>query len=137
MAVRPLDHTSCALVLKYTVQAAGTVTKGMCVKLGTVETDVLSASTNEKAIGIALESGVAGDIVNIAMLGCGGIVPVLIGTGGSTHGEHAICTTNGVTNQTLGGGTTVKYIVGTFLETCVVGDYGAMVLNGRFASGAA
>lgn len=137
MAIRPLDHTSNALVLKYIVQAPGAVTKGMLVKLGTLETDVLNATTNEKAVGVALETGAAGDTVNIAMLGCGGVVPVLIGTGGSTHGEHAICTTNGVTNQVLGGGTTVKYIVGTFLETCVVGDYGAMALSGRFASGAA
>lgn len=132
MAVRPLDHVSNALILKYTVQAAGTVTKGKAVKLGTLETDVLAASTNEKAVGIALESGVAGDVVNIAMFGYA-VAPVLVGTGGSTHGEHATCVSDGFTNITLGGGTVVKYVEGIFLETGVVGDYAAMLFCGRFA----
>lgn len=132
MAVRPLDHTSCSLVLKYTVQAAGTVTKGKAVKLGTAETDVLAAGANEKAVGIALESGVAGDTVNIAMFGYA-VVPVLVGTGGATHGEHATCVSDGFTNITLGGGTVVKYVEGIFLETGVAGDYAAMLFSGRFA----
>lgn len=132
MAVRPLDHTSCALVLKYTVQAAGTVTKGKAVKLGTAETDVLAAGANEKAVGVALESGVAGDVVNVAMLGYT-VAPVLVGTGGATHGEHATLAADGFTNITLGGGTVVKYVEGIFLETGVVGDYAAMLFCGRFA----
>lgn len=132
MAARPLDHTSCALVLKYTVQTSATVTKGKAVKLGTAETDVLAASTNEKAVGIALESGVAGDVVNIAMFGYA-VAPVLVGTGGATHGEHATCVSDGFTNITLGGGTVVKYVEGIFLETGVVGDYAAMLFCGRFA----
>lgn len=137
MATRP--HTTSkqrSLIRKYTVQSAGTVTKGMGVKLGTLETDVLNAGANEKAIGIALESGVAGAIVEIAMLGFS-IEPVLVGTNGAAHGEHAIMEADGFTSQTLGGGNTVRYIEGVFLQTGVAGDYVGLLLTGRFAAGSA
>lgn len=124
------------LIRTYTVQAAGAVTKGMSVKLGTSEDEVLNASTNDKAIGYATETKAAGERVEICMAGYA-IVPVLVGTGDATHGEHAIAAANGLTNQTLGGGTTVKYIEGIFLQTGVAGDTVALLVSGRFASGAA
>lgn len=136
MTARAHDTTSESLIRSYTIQAAASaVSVGMPLKLGTAETDVLLAGANEKAIAIALESGVAGDRINVVMLGSA-IVPVKVGTGGATHGEHAICAADGATNQTLGGGTTVKYILGTFLQTGVVGDIVGLLISGRFAGGA-
>lgn len=133
MGTRPLDNSSRSFIHTFTVEAAGTVTKGYPVKLGTAATDVVNAGANGKAIGIALASGVAGDSVDVALFGP--VVPAKVGTGGATHGEHAIAVADGFTNQTLGGGTTVKYIAGTFLETGVAGDMVGMML-GRFAGGA-
>lgn len=134
MAERALDHTSRVLKKKFTVQAAGTVTKGMSVKLGTLATECLDAGANGKAVGIALTSQVAGESVTVALFG--DVIQVLVGTGGATHGEHAIRVADGYTNQTLGGGTTVKYIEGIFLQTGVAADYVGLMLL-RFAAGAA
>lgn len=136
MAARPADTTCKSLIQSRTIQAAAAaVTAGMPVKLGTLATDVLLAGANEKAIGIALDSGVAGDRINVSFFGYA-IVPVKVGTGGATHGEFAICAADGATNQTLGGGTTVKYVIGRFIETGVVGDKVGLLI-GNFASGAA
>jgi hypothetical protein len=133
MAARPIDLTSQAIVRPYTVQAAGTVTKGLGVVFGTAETECLNAGANGKSFGVALESGTAADVVQVALEG---IVPVLVGTGGATAGEFAVMAADGFTNQTLGGGTTVKYIEGVFLQTGVAGDYVGMKIS-KFAAGAA
>lgn len=136
MSARPHDTTNRSMIRPLVIQAAAAaVTAGMPVKLGTAETDCLLAGANEKAIGIAIESGVAGDTIQVSLFGYA-IVPVKVGTGGATHGEFAICAADGATNQTLGGGTTVKYVIGRFLQTGVVGDKVGLLL-GNFASGAA
>lgn len=135
MAARPQDLTSSAIIRPYTVDAAVTVTKGKAVKFGTADNLIADAGANEKGFGIALEPGVAGSVVQVALLGYA-IIPVLVGTGGATRGEHAVMAADGHTNQVLGGGNTVRYIEGTFLESGVVGDLVAL-LAGKFAAGSA
>lgn len=137
MAVRPIDLTCLAVKRPFIVQTSASVTAGYPVVLGTAETDVLNATSNQKAIGIALESGSAGETVQIALFGYA-IVPCKVGTGGATHGEYAIVSSSndGLTNQTLGGGTTVKYVAGRFMQTGAAGDMVGLLL-GNFASGAA
>lgn len=133
MAVRPIDFQSKALVKGYTVQAAGAATKGCGAIIGTAPEDALNAGANGKVFGIFLDTAAAAARVDVAL---SGVVPVLVGTGGATQGEFAIATADGFTNQTLGGGTTVKHIAGKFLQTGVAGDYVGLVI-GCFAAGAA
>ena len=133
MAGRPLDYSSQALKRPATVKAAAAVTKGFGVIFGSVDTEVENSGANGKVSGIALETGAAGEVVTIAE---DGIVPVLVGTGGATRGEFAIMAADGFTNQTLGGGTTVKYIAGKFMQSGVFGDYVGLKVN-FFAAGAA
>jgi hypothetical protein len=135
MGTRPLDNSSRACIHTFLVQSGATITKGYPVALGTLASEIVNGGANGKGVGIALSSSsTAGEAVDVAMFGP--IVPVKVGTGGATHGEHAIQTADGFTNQTLGGGTTVKYIAGVFMETGVAGDFVGLMV-GRFASGAA
>lgn len=56
-------------------------------------------------------------------LSAGGVMPVLVGTGGATRGSFAECGATGTAvNRTLGGGTTVRHIAGTFDQGGVAGD---------------
>lgn len=135
MATRPLDTTSRALIRPYVVASGQTATKGFGVVFASADNEIDDAGANGNAIGIALESGVAGATVEVALLGYA-IVPVKVGTGGATRGAFAIMAADGYTNQTLGGGTTVKYPAGKFLQTGVAGDEVGLLL-GNFASGAA
>lgn len=136
MAARATDLTSKALVEVFKVASGGTVTKGMPVKFGSADDEVTVAGANDKAIGVALStSTTAGDRVEVALFGYA-IVPMKVGTGGATRGEYAVSAADGVTNQTLGGGTTVKYIQGRFMQTGILGDL-VGVLLGNFAAGAA
>lgn len=135
MAVRPVDIRSKALTKTYKVATSQTVTKGMGVIFASADTDIQVAGANGIAIGIALESGVAGDKINVALFGHA-IVTVLVGTGGATRGLYAVAVSDGYANQTLGGGTTVKYIAGQFLQTGVATEHVGMLVGG-FASGSA
>ncbi len=136
MAARSHRNHEHLLVITRTVVAAGAATKGRMAKFGATEQQVTNAGANEKGFGIFLESAVAGADVQIALLQGAGIIEVLVGTGGATEGEFAVGAADGLTNQTLGGGNTVKYIAGTFLQTGVAGDYVGL-LPGKFAAGAA
>ncbi len=91
-----------------------------------------NASTNGKVVGVFLKTVAAGSLADIAT---SGVVPVKVGTGGATQGEFAIHTTDGWTDQTLGGGSTVKYIGGRFTQTGIAGDVVGMLV-GPFAGGA-
>ena len=121
----------------YNVKASAAIVKGVGVYLSAAD-EVDVAVANSKCIGVATES-VTGNSsgtsrVEVA-LARGGTVRVKC-SGTATRGEYAIAGTDGFENQTLGGGTTVKYIVGQFLESGVDGDFVELAL-GAFAAGAA
>lgn len=136
MAARALRDLEKCTIITRTVVAAGAATKGRMAKWSATAQEVDNAGANEKGFGIFLETKAAGAQVQIALLQGSGVIPVLVGTGGATEGEFAVGAADGLTNQTLGGGTTVKYIAGTFLQTGVAGDFVGL-MPGKFAAGAA
>lgn len=115
-----------ATIVTYTVDTSQTATEGYGLVFSTDDTHVDDAGANGKVFAVALETKTSLQKVQCVLLEGGGIVRVKVGTGGATAGEYAIMAADGWTNQTLGGGTTVKYIGGQFLETGVVGDFVAM-----------
>lgn len=121
----------------YKVKASAVIVKGVGVFLDSADT-VDVATANSKCIGVAAESvtgnSSATSRVEVQLLD-GGTARVKC-SGTATRGEYAIAGTDGFENQTLGGGTTVKYIAGQFLESGVDGDFVEMKLGG-FAAGAA
>jgi hypothetical protein len=121
----------------YNVKASAVLVKGVGVYLSAAD-EVDVATANSKCIGIACEAVTGNasgtDRVEVQLLD-GGTARVKC-SGTATRGEYAIAGTDGFENQTLGGGTTVKYIAGQFLESGVDGDFVEMRLNG-FAAGAA
>lgn len=136
MAARADRFMINALIREYTVEAAATVTVGKRVKFGTSDTTVEDCGANENGIGIAVEyhntvnetAGAAGTRVGIALDGVA-IVPVLVGTGGATRGSFAVTVSDGLTNQTIGGGSTLVHIAGKFMQTGVVGDIVGMLVG--------
>lgn len=115
----------------YTVKAASTATRGLC---GVFDSEgvVLDATAGQNASVLFLETKAAGELVHCALLNGGGI-GIMKASGTATAGSYATVGTDGVENQTLGGGTTVCYIVGKFTETGVDGDMVGVAL-GQFAS---
>lgn len=112
------------------VKAASTATQGLA---GVFDGDtVLDASAGANPDCIFLETKAAGELVACALLAGGGIIPVKVGTGGATVGEYATVASDGLTNQTVGGGTTVVYLAGKFARTGVVGDVVGLI-PGQFA----
>lgn len=94
------------------------------------------ATANSKVIGVATESvtGTGTNRVEVA-LADGGTYACKV-SGAVTRGEYLVAGTDGFENQTLGGGTTVKYLIGQALESGVDGDF-VEVRLGAFAAGAA
>lgn len=136
MAVRAVENLTNACIMDFTVASGQAATLGKCVKFSGDDNEIaLSGATDVDTIGVALSTQTAGERVQVCMLTGGCVVKVLVGTGGATRGKYAIVTTDGVTDQTLGGGTTVKYIVGKFVQSGSAGDYVGMIPIG-FAGGA-
>lgn len=133
MAARPtvrMDHTTFETRI---VKSGSTVSEGVGVKLDSDEVDLCAA--NNKVYGIAMETVVGDGVKTVLVAVSGGIVKVKA-SGTATQGEYAICGTDGFENQTIGGGTTVKYLAGQFVQTGVDGDYVGLRL-GPFAAGCA
>lgn len=138
MAARPTKKVQNALVVTKAVKAASTVTIGMPVSIDTATDTVLDATSGQNAFGIAAGPGNFGDtlsagaMVQVYMLTGGAIVPVKVGTTNATQGGYAEVGTTGAVDRTLGGGTTVRYILGKFAETGVSGDFVGLIV-GQFA----
>jgi hypothetical protein len=124
MAVTAEQKLQNAIVVTKTVKAASTATIGKVGKYdSTDELTVLDASAGDNGSVVFLETAAAGAKVQCVQLaGSSCVVPVKVGTGGATAGAYAIVVSDGLTDKTLGGGTTVRYIVGKFTQTGVVGD---------------
>ena len=124
VAGRDLAH---AKILPYTVGTGGT-TAGRPVKFSASKTVVLSAAVGDLSVGIALETVAAGGTAQVALFGYG-VAKVLVGTGDATRGEFAEYVSNGATDVTVGGGTTLTYVLGQWLESGVAGDLREMNLG--------
>lgn len=119
------------------VKASAAIVKGVGVFLSAAD-EVDVAVANSKVIGVADET-VTGNTsgtsrVRVALANSGTIRVKASGT--ATRGEYAIAGTDGFENQTVGGGTTVKYLAGQFMESGVDGDFVELRL-GAFAAGCA
>lgn len=131
MATRPTFKMKGAVIETWTVTAAAAATKHMPLTL-TAERTGRDSTSGENCSAIALETKAAGELVQVALLTGGAIVPVKVGTAAATMGAYAEVGTTGLTDRTLGGGTTVRYIAGKFLETGVSADIVGLVV-GQFA----
>lgn len=135
--VRPTENLDECTIRTYTVKANAIIVAGVGVLFTATEGEVDVAIANSKVAGVALTSitgNAAGtDTVQVAL--SGGIVKVKLSST-ATRGEYAIAGTGGFENQTIGGGTTVKYLGGQFNDSGVVGDFVGMRLN-PFAAGCA
>lgn len=129
MATRATVDLSNCTIKAATVKAASSVTVGYAIKRD--GTDVLNCSAGDACDGIALSTGAAAEVVDIALANCGGIVPVKVGTGGATAGLYGKAVADGIADAgALGGGTTLVNIVCQFVQTGVAGDVvGAIPLS--------
>ncbi len=129
MAVRAHRHLQNALIRSFKVAASTDVTLGKRVKFASADDEVSNCAAGENGIGVAYETeNDDGDRVQVVLDGHA-IVPVLVGTGGATRGAFAVAVSDGWTDQTLGGGTTVKHVGGKFLQSGVAGDYVGMMVG--------
>lgn len=121
--VRPQQVIDKALSVSRIGKSGTAFTEGCAVKVTATAGEVDLAGAGDKVYGIMLGPAFTGDGVKpLTVVLDNGIVPVKVGTGGATYGTEAIAAADGLTDKTLGGGTVVKYIAGTFEETGVVGD---------------
>jgi hypothetical protein len=128
MATRPHIKNQNALVQAFVVPATKAVTLGKRVKFSGADNAVEDCGANEDGIGIAMESGVAGDTVSISLEGFA-VVEVLVGTGGATRGAYAKFLADGFTDQATADGTTVRFLVGKFMQSGVAGDRVGLLLG--------
>jgi hypothetical protein len=121
----------------YNVKASAVIVKGVGVYIS-ADNEVDVATANSKVIGVAASS-VTGNSSGTSrvevQLADGGTARVKA-SGTATRGEYAVAGTDGFENQTIGGGQTVKYIIGQFLESGIDNDFVELRL-GAFAAGAA
>ena len=125
MAVRAHERLEFALIMQFANDSQPALTRGTEVKFNASDT-LLAATTDTDAlaIGVVNQANAAGRPASVLMYGSPGVIPVLVGTGGATRGKFAVRTTDGFTDAApVGGGTTVQYIRGQFLQTGVAGDY--------------
>ena len=130
MAVRAHERTEYALVMTFDDAAQPAFTKGTEVKFDSSDTLLVATSGSDPlAIGVAKQGNVATRPASIVMYGSS-VVKVLVGTGGATRGKLAVRVSDGFTDSaTVGGGTTVQYVRGQFLQSGVVGDTVGMMIG--------
>ncbi|NOU33329.1 MAG: hypothetical protein HOO96_35985 [Polyangiaceae bacterium] len=121
MASRADQDLSECLLKSFKVVTAAAVRGRLC-KLGANDNEITICAAGEQGIGIFISDAPVGAWTTVAMLSGGGVVPVVVGTGGATRNSYAVAVANGLTNQVLGGGTVVRHIAGVFTQTGVAGD---------------
>lgn len=125
MAVQPHIRLEHALVMTFNDTSMPALARGAEVKFNSSDTLLAATSGSDAAaIGIVNQgNGTAGRPVSVVMYGCSAVVPVTVGTGGATRGAFAVRVADGFTDSaTIGGGTTVQYIRGQFMQSGVAGD---------------
>jgi len=95
------------------------------VTFGSADHNVQQATTGQLIAGYALQTVTGSALLpqcDVAMPGP--VIPVIVGTGGATRGKFGIMASDntGMTDQTMGGGTTVRYSNGFFTQSGVAGD---------------
>lgn len=124
MATRANIDLSSALIKTYTVGTAAT--EGYCGKFS-AEGVVTNCGANEAADVVFLETKATGLLVQCVLITSDACPMVIVGTGGATAGDYLKTVADGVASVgTLGGGTTLKNVVGKALQTGVAGDQIAM-----------
>lgn len=122
MAERAIEILDGAIIKRFIVAANKTVTANFPVKFSGADNAVEAmAAIGDDVIGIALDGGAAGAEVRVALFGKG-VAKVKVGTGGATRGSPAKYTSDGLTNATVGGGTTKLVVCGQFLQSGSAGD---------------
>ncbi len=130
-----LDYSANTLTVKRTVASGDTATKGMAL-IADSDTTVDDAGANsDLAMFVAKETKAAGERVECFVLGTGGVIPVLVGTGGATRGTKAKLAADGFTDATAhdSDGTGNESTYGVFLESGTAGQFVGMI-NGGFGN---
>lgn len=133
MSARPAVNYDACYTRPAVVKASNTVRKGFPVKIDSFNADgtpiiVEAAAVGDNAIGIARDAGAALATVRVDYFGSG-VVLGLVGTGGCTAGAPAKFVSDGMTNGTVGGGTTKLVVYGQWLETGVAADLAPLNLE--------
>jgi hypothetical protein len=130
MATRASEILQYATIRPYVVASGQAATQGFAVKHASADDQVQNmAAVGDNCIGIALETAAALASVRVALFG-NGVAKVKVGTGGATRGAPAKYAADGLTNATVGGGTTKLVVLGQFMQTGVVGDMVGVNLGG-------
>lgn len=130
MSARAKQQLQNAVLMAFTVAAGQTTTKGKAVIFSGADTDIATAgAASDLAIGIAMKTGVAADVVEVALFSHA-IVQALAGTGGVTRGTKQTLVSDGFTDAAAdnGAGTAVP-TYGVSLESAVAGDYFALAVG--------
>lgn len=130
MAARATEKGFQNALIVYPVVKSGTTTvAGVGVKWDTGQAD--NAGAGDNAFGIALEAVVGDGLLTCKtlLLSSRSCIIKVKCSGTATQGSYAIAGSDGFENQTLGGGTVVKYIAGKFHESGVDGDFVGLEVN--------
>lgn len=135
MAVRPHERLETALIMTFADPSQPALTKGTEVKFDTSDTLLVATSGSDPlAIGVVVQANAATRPASIALYGHA-VMPVTVGSGGATRGKMAVRVSDGYTDAaTVGGGTTVQYVRGQFLQSGVVGDTVGMLVGVNYSS---
>lgn len=130
MAAVALEIIDGAIVRRYLVAGAGTVTRGYPVMLsGADNTIVNQDATDHAAIGIALDAGTAGQEVRVALYGKG-IAKGHVGAGGCTRNQIAVYAAAGLDGATpAAGAAAIRWSSGQFLESANANEFAAVNLG--------
>jgi hypothetical protein len=141
MALRPLKQLEHSIIRPFTITAGQSAYLGRSVIFGTSDTMVQdSGGPSDLIIGVVRIDGQnagyadVNGLINPALLTVPGvttievvllfstILPMVVGTGGSTRGKKQILVASGVTDAPPVGNTTEVDIVGVALQTGAAGD---------------
>jgi hypothetical protein len=123
MAARALKKIDFAPIMTYLVATGQTTTKGLPVIFsGSEEAIATNASTPDAVIGIALETKTAGLECQVALFGP--VIPMVVGTGGSTYGVKQQFVSDGVTDAAAhdSSGAVDDFIVGIAMQSGSAAD---------------
>ena len=145
MATRADFDLKNAIVKTYSIKSGTALVNGNRVRFGASDTevDLTSGVGDDTCIGTAsipsgttLTGNAAGSVLVQVVLDFVAIVPMLVGTDGSTRGLKQVNAANGITDApTNGGGTTSRPLQGVALQSGVVGDLiGVGICPGRSVS---
>lgn len=122
-----------ALIKSYAVKSGTTSVVGGQAIFTTTEGEVDNGAAGGAFVGTFLEA-VVGDGTKMAQVALHSslIVPMVVGTGGSTRGKYQVYGTSGVTDMAAAGVGTMVTCAGIAVQSGVSGDLiGVLALTGR------